>query len=57
MQRAWRPFELRVASIYWERIEVTAAYGELDETKRMAGVRTIDGERVYQVGKGEPSGF
>ena len=47
----------RAVSMYWERIEVTAAYEELDETKRMAGVRTIDGERAYQVVKGEPSGF
>ena len=39
----------RAASMYWERIEVTAAYEELDETKRMAGVRTIDGERAQWI--------
>lgn len=45
------------------RFEVSAAYEELDaeedmtKRRKMARVRTINGERAYQVGKGEPSAF
>lgn len=43
------------------RFEMNAAYGRLDEAagaKELSDkVRTVDGERAYQVGKGEPSGF
>ena len=38
--------------------EFIAAYEELDgKTKSNGTVRTVDGERAYQVGKGEPSAF
>ena len=42
------------------RFEISAAYGELDAedgTERKKTVKTVDGERAYQVGKGEPSEF
>lgn len=44
------------------RLEVSAAYEELDaevnrKEKGMGKARTVGGERAYQVGKGEPSGF
>ncbi len=43
------------------RFELSAAYeeldAELDRKEKGKTVRTIDGERAYQVGKGEPSGF
>lgn len=44
------------------RFEIKTAYEELDtEADRKGGkvrtVRTVDGERAYQVGKGEPSAF
>lgn len=54
--------ELRIVlCLVARRFEVCAAYEELDaeedRTKRMkmARGRTVDGERAYQVGKGEPS--
>ncbi|KAL8970731.1 MAG: hypothetical protein Q9183_001380 [Haloplaca sp. 2 TL-2023] len=57
--------ELRIVLCLTARtFEVSAAYKELDaEEDRRKGkprsgkVRHIDGERAYQVGKGEPSGF
>ena len=43
------------------RFKIKAAYDRLDAAegeKRMSKeVKTVDGERAYQVGKGEPSGF
>ena len=42
------------------QFEISAAYEELDAEigmKRNKTVKTIDGERAYQVGKGEPSAF
>ena len=42
------------------QFEIRAAYKELDaETnmKRKKTIQTVDGERAYQVGKGEPSAF
>ena len=40
------------------RFEVRVAYEELDAKERKVGkVRTVGGERAYQVGKGEPSAF
>ena len=59
--------ELKVLlSLVARRFELTAAYEELDaaaeeqhrrKKARMAAVRAVDGERPYQVGKGEPSAF
>lgn len=59
--------ELKVlSSLVARRFELTAAYEELDAEEeeqhrrkkaRMAVVKTVDGERAYQVGKGEPSAF
>ena len=59
--------ELKVLlSLIARRFELTAAYKELDAAEeeqhrrkkvRMAVVKTVDGERAYQVGKGEPSAF
>ena len=55
--------ELRIVLCLVARcFEVSAAYEELDaevdrKEKRMKTVRTVDGERAYQVGKGEPSAF
>lgn len=44
--------------------ELSPAYDELDAEvgnqatgKKMKRVLAVDGERAYQVGKGEPSGF
>jgi len=70
---AWRPFEqgpracigreltmveLRVVlCLVARRFEFCAAYGEVDGRGRGGGLRSVDGERAYQVGKGEPSGF
>ena len=42
------------------QFEINAAYEELDaeiDMKRKKTVQTVDGERAYQVGKGEPSAF
>lgn len=46
------------------RFEIRDAYAEVDaleERKRggwkSKGTKMVDGERAYQVGKGEPSGF
>ena len=45
------------------RFEISAAYEELDaeedriKTMKSIEGRTVDGERAYQVGKGEPSAF
>ena len=42
------------------RFEISAVYEELDaeiDTERKKIVKTVDGERAYQVGKGEPSEF
>ena len=42
------------------QFEISAAYEELDaeiDMKRKKIVQTVDGERAYQVGKGEPSAF
>ncbi len=57
--------ELRIVlCLVARRFEVSAAYEESDaemdkkgKRKKMVGVRTVNGERAYQVGKGEPSGF
>ena len=59
--------ELKVLlSLVARCFELTAAYKELDAAEeeqhkskklRMAVVKTVDGERAYQVGKGEPSAF
>ena len=59
--------ELKVLlSLVARRFELSAAYKELDAAEeehykrkrvRMAVVKTVDGERAYQVGKGEPSAF
>ena len=59
--------ELKVLlSLVARRFELTAAYKDLDAAEeerdrrkkaRMAAVKTVDGERAYQVGKGEPSAF
>jgi len=70
---AWRPFEqgpracigreltmveLRVVlCLVARRFEFCAAYGEVDGRGGGGGLRSVDGERAYQVGKGEPSGF
>ena len=42
------------------RFEINAAYEEQDaeiDTERKKTMKTVDGERAYQVGKGEPSEF
>ncbi|KAL8905085.1 MAG: hypothetical protein Q9207_002859 [Kuettlingeria erythrocarpa] len=40
------------------RFDISSVYEELDATMNMKGkVVNVDGERAYQVGKGEPSGF
>ncbi|KAL8725778.1 MAG: hypothetical protein Q9166_007143 [cf. Caloplaca sp. 2 TL-2023] len=40
------------------RFEISPAYEEFDAGINPKGVvKTVDGERAYQVGKGEPSGF
>ena len=57
-------------SLVARRFELTAAYKELDAADegqdvevdpskkvRMAAIKTVDGERAYQVGKGGPSAF
>ena len=63
--------ELKVLlSLVTRRFELTAAYKELDAAEeerdievdlrkkvRMAAIKSVDGERAYQVGKGEPSAF
>lgn len=53
-----------VVCLVARRFEISTAYEELDaemdrkeKRTRNGRVRTIDGERAYQVGKGEPSGF
>ncbi len=39
------------------QFEFSAAYEELDGKTNGVALRSVDGERAYQVGKGEPSGF
>lgn len=39
------------------QFDFSAAYEELDKQGKGEKVRTVDDERAYQVGKGEPSGF
>ena len=44
------------------RFDISTAYKELDREADKKGmkigrVRKVDGERAYQVGKGEPSAF
>lgn len=39
------------------QFDFSPAYEELDEREGEGKVRRVDGERAYQVGKGEPSGF
>lgn len=44
------------------RFEIRDAYAEVDAEDRKrgrggGGTKMVDGERAYQVGKGEPSGF
>ena len=67
---AWRPFEhgprscigkelsmaeLKiVVCLVVRRFEICPAYDELD-AKEKGALRTVNGERAYQVGKGEPS--
>ncbi len=70
---AWRPFEhgpracigkeltmveLKIVlCLVARQFEFSAAYEELDGKTNGGGLRSVDGERAYQVGKGEPSGF
>ena len=55
--------ELRIVLCLVARpFEISNAYEELDaevdkKGMKMGRVRTVDGERAYQVGKGEPSAF
>jgi len=70
---AWRPFEqgpracigkelsmveLRIVlCLVARQFDFSAAYEELDGKEKGAKVRSVGGERAYQVGKGEPSDF
>ena len=55
--------ELRiVVCLVARRFDICTAYEELDaevdkKGMKMGRIRTIDGQRAYQVGKGEPSAF
>ena len=51
-----------VVCLVARRFEISTAYDELDAEvdkggMKMGRIRTVDGERAYQVGKGEPSAF
>ena len=69
---AWRPFEhgprscigLELAMIEMKIVmiltlrefDISAVYEELDKRTPRKGPRTVDGERAYQIGLGQPSG-
>lgn len=70
---AWRPFEQGpracigkeltmvelkiVLCLVARQFEFSSAYEDLDGRSTGGSLRSVDGERAYQVGKGEPSGF
>lgn len=70
---AWRPFEhgpracigkelsmieLRIVlCLVARQFEISAAYEEQDGNGKREKINAVNGERAYQVGKGEPSGF
>ena len=68
---AWRPFEhgpracvgkelsmveMKIVMVLVARdFDISVVYGELDKGKVGKGTRTVDGERAYQLGMGQPS--
>ena len=69
---AWRPFEhgpracigkelsmieMKIVIVLVARdFDISVAYSELDDTEVGTRMRTVDGERAYQLGMGQPSG-
>ena len=69
---AWRPFEhgpracigqelsmieMKIVMVLVAReFDIDVVYEELDKAERTNGTRTVEGERAYQLGMGQPSG-